>query len=383
MSWRAPKFWDDPYLSVPAVLLMPVAWLYGTITHARLRYTPASRTLAPVICIGNPTLGGAGKTPVAMAIARLLAGAGRRPGFLSRGYGGKASRPILVTSESTTQTCGDEPLLLAQHYPTVVSANRVWGAETLLSLGEDDCGDLGIPLHLAQEPHGQDTTSPKPVDAIVMDDGFHNPSLEKDLSFLVIDKTAGLGNSMVFPSGPLRMPMPETLRRADALIVSGGTKADLNPEVGELIERCHRRGLPVLNAVVEPDAPTMKSLRGCPVIAYAGIGRPEKFFDTLRAARVDIVSEMAYPDHHDFTAADAETLLKTAADANATLVTTEKDAARLTGARVGPRSRLSQQSNVVPIKVRFSQPDQKILREMFKELPKRLKGKARRQHAKR
>jgi tetraacyldisaccharide 4'-kinase len=380
MSWRAPKFWDDPYLSAPAVLLMPLAWLYGTITHLRLKTASPKRALAPTVCIGSPTLGGAGKTPVAIAIAKILARAGRKPGFLSRGYGGKASRPILVTPQSSTESCGDEPLLLARHFPTVVSTNRPWGAETLLNLDQAPGDDLGAPLSTpAASAHKPSTDESRAVsiNTIVMDDGFHNPSLEKDLSFLVIDKTAGLGNGLVFPAGPLRMPMPQTLRRADALIVAGAKKADLNPDVSSLMERCGRRGLPVLTATVEPDGTTLKQLRESAVVAYAGIGRPEKFFESLQAGKIDLVSTFPFPDHHSFTADDAERLLQAAADAKATLVTTEKDQARLMGARVGPLARLHTQSTALPISVRFSRADQMVIRELFDGLADRSKGKRR------
>ena len=354
MAWRAPKFWYQPTYTVSALTLLPVGWVYGAITGLRMRFASTNRTLAPVVCIGNPTLGGAGKTPVAIAVARLLAGLGRHPGFLSRGYGGNAVRPTFVDRDTSAETCGDEPVLLAREFPTVVSANRPWGAEVLLD------GDA-------------DARGPKasPVDAIVMDDGFHNASLAKALSFLVIDKSAGLGNGLVFPAGPLRMSLTGNLQRADAVIIAGGRKADLNPDVEAVMARCERRGLPVFRAHVEPDGEMLKSLRGTPLIAFAGIARPEKFFATLRVANLDVVEAHPFPDHHPFSADDAERLVAAAAAADATLITTEKDAVRFARAKVGPLARLRQQTLVLPVTARFPRAEQAALRQMLKALPPR------------
>ncbi|MEM8877704.1 MAG: tetraacyldisaccharide 4'-kinase [Pseudomonadota bacterium] len=354
MSWNTPKFWYAPNYTVSALSLLPVGWIYGAVTGLRMRLSSTSRALAPVVCIGNPTVGGAGKTPVALAMARLLARHGRHPGFLSRGYGGNANRPTFVRRETSAEICGDEPVLLAREFPTVVSVDRPWGADVLLEGDPEAKGQKG-----------------DPVDVIVMDDGFHNASLEKALSFLVIDKSAGLGNGFVFPAGPLRMSLKGNLQRADAVIIAGNKKAELSPDVEAVMARCERRGLPVFRAHVEPDGETLKTLRGKPLIAFAGIARPEKFFATLRAANLDVVESHSFPDHHAFSADDAEKLVAAAIAIEATLITTEKDAVRFARTKVGPLARLRQQTRVLPVTARFPRAEQTVLREMLKALPPR------------
>ena len=189
---KAPRFWwEKP--GAMAALLAPFAALYGSIAARRLKQEGA-RAGIPVICVGNPTVGGAGKTPAAMAIARFLIDAGERPYFLTRGYGGRLAGPLVVEAGHTAVQVGDEPLLLARVAPTVVAANRVAGAE------------------LARE---------KGASVIVMDDGFQNPSLAKDFSILVIDGARGIGNGRVLPAGPLRAPLAPQLDRADAILIVG------------------------------------------------------------------------------------------------------------------------------------------------------------------
>ncbi|ALK08540.1 tetraacyldisaccharide 4'-kinase [Blastochloris viridis] len=285
---RAPAlWWRKP--GIAAAMLGPAAWLYGSIAERRLAHA-GQRAARPVVCVGNPTLGGAGKTPTAIALAALLAELGDEPVFLSRGYGGRIAGPRVVDpGRDTAAEVGDEPLLLARAAPTVVARDRPAGAALAASLGS----------------------------VVVMDDGFQNPSLIKDLSLLVVDAAVGLGNGRVFPAGPLRAPLRPQLDRADAMVLVGdGPSIDAAP-------------LPVLRARLEPDAAPLEGLG--PILAFAGIGRPQKFADTLAALGRPPARFVAFPDHHRYSAADASALLDHAARENLALVTTEKDRVRLAG----------------------------------------------------
>ena len=254
----------------------------------------------PVICIGNPTVGGAGKTPLALAVVRILAAAGETPVLLSRGYGGRLAGPIRVDpSRHRALDVGDEPLLLARAAPTIVARNRVKGAAVAVAVG---------------------------ASVIVMDDGFQNPSLRKDFSVLVIDARRGLGNGKVLPAGPLRAPLKAQLDRADALVLVGQSPAE--PAIaGE----ARKRGLPVLRARLEPDAGIAAELARHRVLAFAGIGDPEKFFLALAEAGVAVAATRSFADHHRYSAADARGLCEEAQRDGLVMVTTEKDLARLQG----------------------------------------------------
>lgn len=287
---KAPGFWwDKPGLA--ANLFSPLAAIYGAIAARRLVQSGA-RAGVPVICIGNPTVGGAGKTPAALAVGRLLIAAGETPVFLTRGYGGRLAGPVLVEPAHTALQVGDEPLLLGRVAPTVVAENRVAGAALAKQQG---------------------------ATAIVMDDGFQNPALEKDLSILVIDARRGIGNGYVLPAGPLRAPLDPQLALAGALLVVGeGGLPFAAPD-----------GLPVFHATLEPDRDAIAGLAGSKVLAFAGIGDPDKFFATLAAAGIDAPERRAFGDHHAYTAKEARALLNDARRHKLTLLTTEKDMARM------------------------------------------------------
>lgn len=289
--WRAP--------GVSAALLWPWATVYGAIAASRMARGGSSAGI-PVICVGNPTLGGAGKTPAAIAVANILDAAGRKPFVLSRGYGGALEGPVRVdVAKHRAADVGDEPLLLARTAPTVVARDRAAGAQAA------QAGGAGV---------------------IVMDDGFQNPTLIKDLSILVVDGRRGIGNAKVFPAGPLRAPLDVQLSRAQALLVIGPGEA------GERVARDARaQGLPVFHGRLEPDAQALAALKTRPVLAFAGIGDPEKFFATLREAGVDVRAAIAFPDHHRFRRHEARDLIERAQREGLVPVTTEKDLARLAG----------------------------------------------------
>ncbi len=313
---RAPAFWwDRP--GAAAALLSPLAAIYGAVAARRLAQ-PGARADVPVICVGNPTVGGAGKTPAAIAIARLLIAAGEKPVFLTRGYGGRLAGPVMADPAHTAIQVGDEPLLLARVAPTVVAEERVSGARL--------AADSGASI-------------------IVMDDGFQNPSLIKDLSFLVVD-SRGTGNGRVIPAGPLRAPLEPQLDRASALLIVG--------ETDPAIEAAARaRGLPVFHGKLEPAPDAVAALRAGKVLAFAGIGNPEKFFATLAAAGIDAPVRRSFPDHHRYSVKEARALVREADQGNLELVTTEKDAARLTGdASV---TMLSARARVLPVEMKIAE----------------------------
>ena len=272
MRLEPPCWWyGGDRIPLAAWALWPVSAVYGGIVERRFTAASTFRSKLPVICVGNFTMGGAGKTPVALKVVSMLRETGRKPGFLTRGYGGSERGPHLIDSATDgADRVGDEPLLLARAAPTVVSRDRPAGARLLETLG---------------------------VDAIVMDDGFQNPSLEKDLSLVVVDAGAGVGCGRVFPLGPLRAPLAFQLRKADAVVILG---AQDRTNAAELIEQKSRQfrsmPLPVFNAKIVP-AVTGEP-RGRPFLAFCGIGRPDKFFDTLWEAGIAVVKSRSFPDHH-------------------------------------------------------------------------------------
>jgi len=295
---REPAFWwREPGLAVR--LLAPLGALYGAVAARRMRQ-PGRRAGAMVVCIGNLTVGGAGKTPTAIAIGKLLREAGATPAFLTRGYGGRLAGPVVVAPTHGAAEVGDEPLLLARVAPTVVARDRVAGAAAAIAAG---------------------------VDAIVMDDGFQNPALDKDLSVLVLDGRRGVGNGRVLPAGPLRAPLAAQLARAQVLLVVG----DAWSSAREVVAAAQARGLLLMTGRLAPDPAALAALKGARVLAFAGIADPEKFFATLRDAGIAVTATRRFADHHRFTAAEAAELVASAERGRLTLVTTEKDVARMTG----------------------------------------------------
>ncbi|GLH80988.1 tetraacyldisaccharide 4'-kinase [Bradyrhizobium sp. SSBR45G] len=293
---REPAFWHRPP-SWQSRLLLPLSMLYGAVAARRMAQSGIDAGV-PVICVGNFHVGGAGKTPTVLALTALLRAQGEQPVVLSRGYGGRLQGPVLVDPAThDAADVGDEPLMMAAQVPVVVSRAR---AE-------------GVGLAKAQG-----------ASVILMDDGFQNPSITKDLALIVIDGARGLGNAQVFPAGPLRAPLPPQLARTDALIVVG------RGDAGEAVaSRVAAAGKPVFRAQLQPDPRVVAALAGWPILAFAGIGDPQRFFRTLRACGLDIKAERAFPDHHPFSAEDIKTLEETARRGGLTLVTTEKDLVRL------------------------------------------------------
>jgi tetraacyldisaccharide 4'-kinase len=289
---RAPDFWDKDGSTAKLVrhALRPLANAYGNSVANRAAHASGYRATAKVVCVGNLMAGGTGKTPIAIAIARALLARDKRVCFLTRGYGGHERGPLKVDPARHLATdVGDEALLLATVAPVIMSRDRGAGGKIADAQGSD---------------------------VIVMDDGHQNFSLVKDFSLVVIDSETGFGNGCVLPAGPLREPVRQGLARADAIVIVGHNPIDI-PVFGG----------PILRARLLPVNDT--SLAGDKVIAFAGIGRPEKFFAMLRGLMADLVGTRAFPDHHLYKQAELNRLRRDARARSATLITTEKDFVRL------------------------------------------------------
>jgi len=293
---REPAFWYRPR-SLLSLALRPLGALYGAITSRRMA-RPGFQAPIPVLCVGNYHLGGAGKTPTVLALSALLRELGETPVVLSRGYGGRLGGPVLVDPEShKAGDVGDEPLMMARRVKVVVARDRVQGVALARSSG---------------------------ATVLVMDDGFQNPSLTKDLSLIVADGGRGIGNEAVFPAGPLRAPLKAQLERSDALIVIGAGEAGKRLAVVAGTIAC-------LRATLVADEGALAALRAGPVLAFAGIGDPGRFFRSLSAHGIDVAESRSFADHHVFGEAEIRDLLAAAARGGWKLVTTEKDLARIAG----------------------------------------------------
>jgi tetraacyldisaccharide 4'-kinase len=293
---REPAFWYRPS-SLISLPLLPLAAVYGAIAGGRLQRKGFDAGI-PVFCVGNYHAGGAGKTPTVLALVKLLRDLGETPVVLSRGYGGRLRGPVMADpARHFAIDVGDEPLMLARTVPVAVARERIDGLALAKSQG---------------------------ATVIVMDDGFQNPAIAKDASLIVIDAHRGIGNGCVFPAGPLRAPLSPQIDRTDALIVIGeGRAAD------SVSAKVAAQDKPVLTAELKADDATVSLLAGKRVLAFAGIGDPRRFFRMLRANGVEVASERVFADHHPFSQSEIEALLAEAKRNALTVVTTEKDLARL------------------------------------------------------
>jgi tetraacyldisaccharide 4'-kinase len=318
---REPAFWwRTP--GIAAALLSPVAAGYGAIAAQAFKRT-GHRPRVPVLCVGNLTVGGSGKTPAAIAIASLFLAAGARPVFLTRGYGGRLAGPIRVDSRfHHAADVGDEPLLLARVATTIVAHDRVAGAALAESVGN----------------------------VIIMDDGFQNPSLSKDLALLVVDGRRGIGNGHMIPAGPLRAPLALQLDHANAVVAVGEANGARN-----VIAQANNRGLPIFRSRLEPDLTALVALKDHKVLAFAGIADPGKFFATLASAGIVTAATASFPDHHRYTAEEARDLLVRAKRDALHLLTTEKDLARLQGE--DGTADLAARATALPVTLVFEKKD--------------------------
>ena len=323
---REPAFWHRPK-SFKSHLLRPLGALYGAIATRRLKRMGLDAGI-PVFCVGNYHVGGAGKTPTVLALAKILRELGETPAVLSRGYGGRLRGPVMVDrARHTAADVGDEPLMMSAQLPVAVSRNRI----------------DGVALARSQR-----------ASVILMDDGFQNPAIAKDASLIVIDGDRGIGNGKVFPAGPLRAPLKPQLALTDALIVVG------NGTAGDAIAADVRgRGAEVFSAQLVPEATSLAALAGKKVLAFAGIGDPPRFFRTLNASGIEVAGARSFADHHRFSENEIAALQADARRDGLTLVTTEKDAARLNNAGGLPAA----VHEIVPFKVTLEFSDAAALRK--------------------
>ncbi|MEK9279699.1 MULTISPECIES: tetraacyldisaccharide 4'-kinase [unclassified Bradyrhizobium] len=324
---REPAFWYRPR-SAKSHLLQPLGTLYGAIAARRMARKGFDAGI-PVICVGNYHVGGAGKTPTVLALTNVLRELGETPVVLSRGYGGRLKGPVMVDRERhTAADVGDEPLMMVRDVPVAVARDRLDGVALAKSKG---------------------------ATVILMDDGFQNPRLMKDVSLVVIDSERGLGNGKVFPAGPLRAPLKGQLARTDALVLIG----DGHAAEGVAAEIAARER-PVLRARLKPDAASIARLFGKQVLAFAGIGDPERFFRTLRASGIDVARTRPFADHHMFSQAEIAALVADARREQLTLVTTEKDFSRLRGSEGVP-------DGIVPFAVKLEFGDAAALPRLISD----------------
>ena len=297
---KAPFFWRDSSKSAEAIALAlaPFSAIYALGKSLHRALSQETRLSVPVLCVGNLEVGGAGKTPTALYLAKKLQETGERPHILSRGYGGRGRGILRVQADRhKSADVGDEPLLLAAQAPTWTGAKRRRSAEMAIKEG---------------------------ASLLIMDDGFQNPSLYKDISILVADAEAGIGNGRLIPAGPLRESLKDGFARASLLLLLGEGKA------GEaLVKRAEKRAIPVYRGKLAPSATDAEKLRSERVLAFAGLARPEKFTKTLQEIKAQIADWQPFPDHHLYREKDAAALLRRAEEKNLRLITTEKDMARL------------------------------------------------------
>ncbi len=301
MPHKTPSFWypQDIGAKTPlkARLMQPISCLYKAGFWLHQNFSREEKSPIPVICIGNLSAGGTGKTPTCISFASILieSGIAKNPYFLMRGYGGAERGPLRVEPDThTAWDVGDESLILAQHAPTIISADRVLGAKFAASEG---------------------------ADIVIMDDGLQNPKIHKDIKIVVVNGEMGFGNGLMMPAGPLREPLSSGLKRADGFFIIGEDKKNSLSQLP--------KDKPVFHASLQADEASLPP-KDQPYLAFAGLGYPEKFFNFLKDdLGYEIVETVAFADHCPYERADIKTLRAKAKERDAQLITTEKDYLRL------------------------------------------------------
>ncbi len=329
MSDAPPFWWEKP--DWRAFALSPLSKIYGIVAGRRIRRATPPTVPLPVLCIGNFTVGGAGKTPTSIAFAKAATAAGLKPGIVSRGYGGAFSGVHRVDPEhDSSRHVGDEPMLLARHAPVVVSSNRVAAANALRQAG---------------------------CDFIIMDDGFQSARLHFDYALMVVDAGRGIGNGHVLPGGPLRAPLIDQLVRTDAVLKIGTANG-----ADQLIRNAARAAKPIHEGVLKPVSTA--EIAGKPLLAFAGIGDPSKFFRTLEDAGGIVKQTRSFPDHHPYSEENLSELVQSADRDDFTLVTTAKDHVRLLDGSPAAKA-FAARTLVLEIELAFGHPQtaSRIIRE--------------------
>ena len=321
---REPRFWtaQDWWARLMVRALAPLALLYRLGEASRRFFVRPQMPSKPVLCVGNLTIGGAGKTPAVQWLAHYLLQQGKHPAILSRGYGGNIKGVVQVAAHHTAAQVGDEPLLLAQTAPTFIGGNRHRSLRAAIIASKN----TGVNI----------------LDCAIKDDGMQNPAMRHCFNLVVVDGASGIGNARLLPAGPLRQPLALGLKRADALLVLGEAQ---HASLAGLCDRARALALPIFYGRMTPLNPMAKR-----VFAYCGIARPQKFYASLEAAGYDIAATQDFGDHHAFSERDARALLRKAEAHHATLITTEKDSIRLKGAaQDSARARLAGASETLAI----------------------------------
>lgn len=315
MPIKTPHFWTE--LSWQSVILFPVSYIWRFGHYAQQKILNTKETEIPVICVGNLTVGGSGKTPVVITLCRFLSGIGKSTSILTRGFGGKEKGPIFVsTNLHQSLDVGDEPLMMANSLDVCVSRNRPLGANHILDKKKYDC--------------------------IVMDDGLQNPTLKKDLNIAVFDGKYGIGNGFLLPAGPMRQKLEVGIQNIDLVIFNGKDETGLGQKIPPHI--------PIFTGELQPDEEIVEKMKNRRVYGFAGIGNPPRFFKTLNDIGTDLVGEAHFADHHPYTDADLTQLYEEAMQSGAELVTTQKDWMRLP---TDWRDRVL----TVPVRIHFSADD--------------------------
>lgn len=320
MSNDAPPFWWEP-ADFKAWALSPIALIYRIIADRKMVKAAPPKLPVPVICVGNLTVGGSGKTPTALALSNAAKELGLTPGILSRGYGGHEKGPHIVDlTQDTAHSVGDEPLVLAKSAMVCVGAERLASAELLIHNG---------------------------CDLLIMDDGFQSQRIHMDFALCAVDGKRGIGNGYVLPAGPLRASIKTQMVFVDGLVINGqGDAAET------LVRIAARAGKPVFHASYQPIGRKARKR----VFAFAGIADPEKFFGTLKAEGYDLAGHRAFGDHYQFKRQDLDKLAQDAAAVDAHLITTEKDAARLHGGSE-TEHQFMKNCAVLKVELKFDAPD--------------------------
>ena len=317
-----PIFWKQKNHPI-GLALLPISWIYGTLEALNRKLTQTQHPGKPVVCVGNLTAGGGGKTPSVQWLCNSLREDGLNPAILSRGYGGQLKGPLKAEpSRHNAAQIGDEPLMLAADWPVYISADRMASLRMAVAEG---------------------------YDVLVKDDGFQNPAMAHHFNLIVVDGASGIGNGRLLPAGPLRQKLDVALPSLDALLVIG---TPTHASVDLLMDMVEALGKPVFHGQITSQQKPAKN--GNKVDAFCGIAKPEKFVASLETAGFEIDHLHSFPDHHMFTDAQAEKLLASDAD----LITTQKDMARLMGAHDGSaRARLAAKAAAFEIALEVENAD--------------------------